>query len=159
MLRARSEDLARPAPGATYFSVASARSGRVQYWVSSLNSYAEISTVEHSNSAILFSRKFSLEFQYNFRSGGRRTGRKPEAGGQKTVPAEQAAVRRGRLDGARKKSLHDRIAHIHISLQGNSRFMNLIARLPESFKLSAISAILDAKIEPRKINRKCPLHY
>ena len=31
LLRVRSEDLARPAPGATYFSVASARSVRVQY--------------------------------------------------------------------------------------------------------------------------------
>ena len=55
MLRARFEDLARPAPGATYFSVASARSGRVQHWASSLNSYTEISTVKHSNSAIFYS--------------------------------------------------------------------------------------------------------
>ena len=32
LLRVRSEDLARPAPGATYFSVASARSAGVESW-------------------------------------------------------------------------------------------------------------------------------
>ena len=71
LLRVRSEDLATPAPEATYFSVASERSARVQYWTTSHNSYTEISIVERSKRAILFSRKFSLEFQYNFRSGGR----------------------------------------------------------------------------------------
>ena len=69
LLRLRSEDLARPAPGATYFSVACARSARVQYWASSLNSYTEISTVERSSRAIIFSRNrkfsFSLELQHN----------------------------------------------------------------------------------------------